>query len=308
MNPEIRFRVHPDIYRLAEHRSEELGLAGAEAGRSAGVPLLARAALYQWLGLPWPDDLPRPQQTAPPTSLAPAGAALLTVHHSLTEEYRRQELEQQGRALPSAMTTALELEPRSLPRELRRCLRLDGSGRLTGLLHLPELESPGPVTAELVADFLRARQSAPPTQSPQEWEHTLASWAASYGSELLRARLEEGFSWLPLAEWEWMRWRIHQVVGEPLELEELRAEQSLAGESWVHCVYPEREPGLERIQLLRAMRSSCQAVPGLRLTLVNGQRQSIDSKKRTTEGAFSALLWQLETPTGRLLGLLSHQQ
>lgn len=308
MNPEIRFRVHPDIHRLAEHRAEELGLAGAEAGRSAGVPLLARAALYQWLGLPWPDDLPRPQQTPLPMTLATGGAAMLTVHHSLSEGYRRQKLEQQGQALPAATTTVLELDPRNLARELRRCLRLDGAGRLSGLLHLPELECEGPLTPEALVEFLQARPTARAGQTAQEWEHTLASWAAAHGSELLRARLEEGFSWLPLAEWEWMRWRIHEAAGESLELVELRAEQSLAGDGWVHSVYPEREPTLERIQLLRAMRERCQSIPGLRLSLVRGNREQIESRKRTSDPGFEALLWQLETPAGRQLGLLSHQQ
>lgn len=309
MNPEIRFRVHPDIYQLAEHRAQELGLSGADAGRSAGVPLLARAAFYQWLGLPWPEDLPRPQSGPPPqSSLAPAaGNSRLTVHHSLSETYRQQCLEQQGVALPSATTTVLELDPRSLPRELRRCLRLDSTGQLSGLLHLPELAWDGPVTAQGLAEFLAARQPSRPLQSVQEWEHTLASWAQKEGSELLRARLEEGFSWLPLAESEWMRWRILEAVAEPLDLEELRAEQSLAGESWVHSLYPEREPTLERIQLLRAMRNRSQGVTGLRLSLVSGTRDRIESRKRISGEPFDALLWQLETPSGHQLGLLSHQ-
>ncbi len=92
-----------------------------------------------------------------------------------------------------------------------------------------------------------------------------------------------------------------------LELEELRAEQSLAGEGWVHSLYPDREPTLDRIQLLRAMRNRCQAVTGLRLSLVSGTRDRIESRKRTSGEPFTALLWQLETPSGHQLGLLSHQ-
>jgi hypothetical protein len=308
VNPEIRFRVHPDIYRMADHRAQELGLSGAEAGRSAGVPLLARAALYEWLGLPWPDDLPRPLASPPTqTSLAPgSGKAHLTVHHSLTESYRRECLEQRGAALPSATTTVLELDPRNLPRELRRCLRLDGSGQLTGLLYLPDLECNGILTASTLTDYLARQRSLRPLQNAQEWEHTLASWAQREGSELLRARLEEGFCWLPLAELEWMRRQILESVGQSIELEDLRAEQSLAGEDWVHSLCPEREPSLERIQLLRAMRERCSAVSGLRLTLVRGSRDQIESRKRMTGPPFTALLWQLETPSGRQLGLLSH--
>ena len=308
MNPEIRFRVHPDIYQMADHRAEELGLSGADAGRSAGVPLLARAALYQWLGLPWPEDLPRPQiGLVPHTSLAPQdGRATLTVHHSLSESYRRECLEQRGVALPSATTSVLLLDPSRLPRELRRCLRLEGNGQLAGLLHLPELESEGEVSPELLTEFLRQRQQPVPLQKAEDWEHTLASWSEEHGSELLRARLEEGFSWLAVAESEWMRWRIQKAVGEELELEELRAEQSLAGEPWVHSVYPDREPPLERIQLLRAMRQQSSSIEGLRLSLVRGTRDRIDSRKRSSGEPFRAILWQLATPSSRQLGLLSH--
>ncbi len=302
MNPEIRFRVQPDIYDLADRRAQELGLAGAEAGKSAGVPLLARAALYQWLGLAWPDDLPKPKEGPRPVTLA-QGTARVTVHHSLSEEYRRQCLEVQGLALPSSATTVLEIDARTAGTEIRRSLLLDEEGRLSGALHLPEWETEGSINLAQLSQYLAARNK---TAEPGQWQQTLASWAQDQGSELLRARMEEGFSWLTLAEHEWLHWRIQQAAGEAVTFEELRAEQSLAGPDWVHSLYPDREPSLERIQLMRRLRQKCQDIPGLRLALVRGSRERIESRRRTSEPPFAALLWQLHTPTGRQLGLLSH--
>jgi hypothetical protein len=307
MNPEIRFRVSPEIHQLAEQRAQQLGLSGLEAGRSAGVPLLARAALYQWLGLPWPDDLPRPLRP-PQQSLAPAAkCAQLTVHHSLSETYRRQSLDQDGIALASATTTILELNPAKITRELRRCLRLDAEGRLSGVLQLPELESDGPITTAQLEQFLgRPKPESRSTLDQQEWQQTLADWSQTHGSKLLRARQSEGFAWQALAESEWIHWQVQRVIGQSIELEELRAEQSLAGEPWVHSLYPDREPSLERIELLRALRAKSQELGGLRVTLVRGTRDQIESRKRSSGSRFSAVLWQLETPSGNQLGLVSH--
>lgn len=302
MNPEIRFRVQPEIYELADRRAQDLGLAGAEAGKSAGVPLLARAALYQWLGLAWPDDLPKPKEGPLPVTLAP-GKTRVTVHHSLSEDYRRRCLDSQGLALPSSATTVLEVDARTAGPEIRRSLRLDEDGHLGGALHLPEWETEGAITLQQLDEYLTARNRA---AEPGEWQQTLASWAQEHGSELLRARMEEGFSWLTLAEHEWLHWRIQQAAGEALAFEELRAEQSLAGPDWVHALYPDREPSLDRIQLLRRLRQKCQDIPSLRLALVRGSRERIESRRRTSEPPFAALLWQLHTPTGRQLGLLSH--
>lgn len=323
MNPEIRFRVQPEIYQLAEQRAHELGLSGPEAGRSAGVPLLARAALYQWLGLPWPGDLPQPHQASPAQpqtlalpqpnagslsqALAPSSVARLTVQYSYSESYRQSRLEETGEVLPRAAICVLSLDPQKASRELRRLLRLDTSGQLQGWLQLPELECEGPLTPEHLEDFLRKRNQASPSLSRQAWEHNLASWSQSHGSELLRARLEEGFSWLALAEKEWMTWRLLEALGESVEFEELRAEQSLAHPHWVHALYPDREPDLERIQLLRVMRGKTGDISGLRLSLVGGTKDHVESRKRTSSTSFKALLWQLETPTGSSLGLLSHQ-
>lgn len=302
MNPEIRFRVQPEIYELADRRAQDLGLAGAAAGKSAGVPLLARAALYQWLGLAWPDDLPKPKEGPLPVTLAP-GKTRVTVHHSLSEDYRRLCLDSQGLALPSSATTVLEVDARTAGPEIRRSLRLDEDGRLGGALHLPEWETEGAITMQQLDEYLAARNRA---MEPGEWQQTLASWAQEHGSELLRARMEEGFSWLTLAEHEWLHWRIQQAAGEALAFEELRAEQSLAGPDWVHALYPDREPSLDRIHLLRRLRQKCQDIPSLRLALVRGSRERIESRRRTSEPPFAALLWQLHTPTGRQLGLLSH--
>jgi hypothetical protein len=307
MNPEIRFRVSPEIHQLAEQRAQQMGLSGLEAGRSAGVPLLARAALYQWLGLAWPEDLPRPLRP-PQQSLAPASkGAQLTVHHSISENYRRESLEHDGVALPSATTTILELNPAGITRELRRCLRLDAEGRLSGVLQLPELESDGPLTTKLLEQFLqRKNQQQPSSLTQRDWQQTLTEWTGLHGSELLRARLSEGFSWQALAESEWMNWQIREVIGQTIEIEELRAEQSLAGEPWVHSLYPDREPSLQRIELLRALRNRAQGLAGLRVTLVRGTRDQIESRKRSSGTPFSAVLWQLETPSGNQLGLVSH--
>ena len=305
MNPEIRFRVQPDIYELADRRAQDLGLAGADAGKSAGVPLLARAALYQWLGLAWPDDLPKPKE-GPPLTRGGQGQAWVTVHHCLSENYRRQCLETQGLALPAAATSVVELDARKAAPEIRRCLRLDEDGRLSGTLHLPEWETEGPVDLTQITHFLAERGATAAPLSPEEWQQMLASWVEEHGSELLRARLEEGFSWLSLAEKEWLHWRIQQALGETLSFEELRAEQSLAGPDWVHSLYPDREPSMERIQLLRKFRQKCQDVPGLRLVLVRGCRERIESRKRSSEAPFAAVLWQLQSPSGRQFGLLSH--
>lgn len=301
MNPEIRFRVSPEIHSLAEQRAEELGLSGAGAGRSAGVPLLARAALYQWLGLPWPEDLPRPLSV--PMSPHPSRAQL-SVHHSWSDNYRRQVLFETGQALAETAVTQLELEPQGLSRRLKQCLRLEPSGGLRGTLYVPELQCDGPLQVEELDAFLQSQAALP---DPRQWEHSLASWSQEHGSELLRARLEEGFAWLNLAESEWMVWRIQEAAGS-CGAEPLRAEQSLAGQDWVHSVYPDREPALERIQLLRQMRSRCADLGGLRLTLVRGTRDRIESRRRTAGAPFLALLWQLYTPAGQSLGVLTHHQ
>lgn len=304
MNPEIRFRVQPEIYGLAEQRAQDLGLAGADAGKSAGVPLLARAALYQWLGLAWPEDLPKPRQG--PLPARGQGQAWVTVHHCLSETYRRQCLDTQGLALPAATTTVLEVDARTTPLDIRRCLRLDQEGRLSGSLHLPEWETEGPIDLLQLTRFLADRQAAAVPLDSGEWKQMLASWAEDQGSELLRARLEEGFAWLALAEQEWLHWRIEQALGEPVVFEELRAEQTLAGPDWVHSLYPDHEPDLDRIQLLRKVRQRCQDIPGLRLVLVRGCRERIESRRRSSEAPFSALLWQMHSPGGRQLGLLTH--
>lgn len=305
MNPEIRFRVQPEIYQLAEEKARELGLFEADAGRSAGVPLLARAAFYDWLGLNWPDQLPRPK-THRLQQLSEAPRAKLTVQHSWSQRYRLECLQERGLALPLSATVEFEVDPARLSRTLRRQLKLGDDGRLSGLLCLPELESDGELTLERLEEYLASSGVVQTKLDLGQWEQLLASWAQQNGSALLRARLEGGFNWLQQAENEWLEAKVRELSGSQARLEHLRAEQSLQGEPFVHTVVPDREPDLESMQLLRANRERAQGVPGLHLSLVRVQKVQIESRQRNSQEDYRALLWSLCTPAGSRPGVLLH--
>ncbi len=286
MNPEIRFRVPESVLSLAEDVALQRGLQ-QDSDRSGGVSVLAREALYKELGL---------SETSPGCS-----RGRVRIWHGLNESFRRRELVEKGRSWPQSLCTDVDFDLTEASPEVRALLRSIHGEELRGYLQAPDLQSEGPATLADLEQYVRATPFAP--------LNSLLDWARQHGSELLRMRLEEGFEWQTLAETEWFTSRVQDWVGGEVEVEAYRPEQGLApGWDRVHSCYPDREPTLARMRLLQEMRTKAQACQaGIRLTLVHGESHQIESRKRRKQETFEALLWQLTTPSGAQLGLLSHR-
>ena len=312
MNPEIRFRVSDDIYQKAEERAEEMGLAGPGAGRSAGVPLLARAALYDWLELSWPEEYPQLTQGSlratarPQESLSRVAQATLKVTHQVREEARWNSAIDGERALPQLCQSILQCPPHQVPKAARPYLRLAPSGDLQGQVQLLDLvaHSEELTWAELEA-FLKERQVAR-KETRAHWENHLQAWVLEKGSELLQARLEEGFDWFDLAEQEWAEYQVQMALQAESPLQRVQDQQSLRDDQEFHALLPDRQPNLPRIQLLRHYRGRLGPDSALRLSLVEGRSERTEARKRSASKPFRALLWQVDLPSGAFHSFLSH--
>ena len=310
MNPEIRFRVNDDIYSRAEEVAERLGFAGKDAGRSAGVPLLARAAFYDWLGLPWPQDLPQPLRASNrEISLAPGepGALVrLTITHQVREGARWTSALEGDRALPLLCHTTLCCPPHELPVVVKPYVRLDDQGDLGGQLRLLDLMSlEERLTWEELERYLHDRIGARKSKRASGWEETLRQWALQSGSDWLKARLEEGFEWMDLGEQEWAQFQVDACLQGESPLQAVQDQQSLGQAQDFDALLPDRQPSWSRIQLLRTMRARL-GDEAIRLSLVQGHKERVEARRRSANRPFLALLWQVELPSGRGHSFMSH--
>ena len=288
MNPEVRFRVPEHVLALAEEVASQRGLH-QDGDRSGGVSNLAREAFYRELGLGIDGQ-------------SGCARGRVRVWHGLDDAFRRQELVDRGRSWPQALCTDVDFEIADASPEVRALLRSPHGEELRGYLQAPDLRTEGPARLEDLENYLRATPWTPFA--------SLTDWARQHGSELVKMRIEEGFEWQGLAESEWFLGQVQTWVGSEVEVEEYRPEQGLApGWDRVHSCYPDREPSIARMKMLQEMRSKAQACQvGVRLTLVLGEVHRLESRKRRRQESFEALLWQLTTPSGTQLGLLSHRR
>lgn len=289
MNPEVRFRVPPNVYEQAERRSDELGLSGSR-GRSGGVSELARAGLYLLLGLPMPPDSHQLQ------SLRFEDARLsrrglegdearvgLRVLHRVNAEVRRRSVLEHGKPIPALATTRLEFAPGEVPEELSDWFVLTESGLPVGELDL----SGGPLSVAtlvsaqpeasleellgLVGDLNRKKASERERRQKREerrqaGEIELGEWVEQHGSPHVRALREEGFDWLRRAEQEFAQARLARLgVGD---VRAVSTSQTLAHQSEVSELAPLTSPSLESIERLRSLRSRLKGEPDLDLSLV----------------------------------------
>ncbi|MCE7872664.1 hypothetical protein DYH09_20085 [bacterium CPR1] len=318
MNPEVRFRVSPHVYELAEQRSDELGLSGSK-GRSGGVSELARAGLYLLLNLPLPadahwlqsqrfDDV-RLARRALTGDDARIGLRLL---HRVDPEVRRQAALERGQAIASLATTRFEFEPGEVPPELSSWFQLTESGLPVGEIDLSGgplavgalvSASPEATLSELlqaVGELNEKRASEQERRRHREiqrenGQRELSDWVSEHGSAHARALLEEGFDWLDRAEREYGVWRLQAFgVGGVMAL---KGSQSLAAAHESPRLVAVSEPGLESIERLRSIRARLSGQSGLKASLVCRQ-----------DDLEELVLIEVAVPTGNTVQFLSPDQ
>ncbi len=318
MNPEVRFRVPPHVYEMAEQRSDELGLSGSK-GRSGGVSELARAGLYLLLNLPLPADahwlqsqrfedlrLARRAMTGDDSRI---GLRLL---HRVDPEVRRKAALERGQAIASLASTRFEFEPGEVPTELTSWFELTESGLPVGEIDLsggplavgtlvsaaPEatLDELLPVVGQLnhkrATDQERRRLRELQRQKGQQ---ELAEWVSDKGSVHLRALLEESFDWLDRAEREYGAWRLQALgVGGVMALP---GSQSLSAAHESPRLLAVSEPRLESIERLRKIRTRLSGQSGIKASLVCRQ-----------DDLEELVLIEVAVPTGNTVQFLSPDQ
>lgn len=318
MNPEVRFRVPPHVYELAEQRSDELGLSGSK-GRSGGVSELARAGLYLLLNLPLPADAHWLQsQRFDDMRLARRGLSGdearigLRLLHRVEVEVRRRAALERGQAIPALATTRFEFEPGEVPTELSCWFQLTESGLPVGEIDLsggplaagtlvsaaPEatleelLQAVGQLNEEKAGEQERRRRRE---SQKETGRRELAEWASERGSAHLRALLEEGFDWLDRAESEYGAWRLQALgVGG---VTALPGSQSLSAAHESPRLLAVAEPRLESIERLRSIRTRLAGEPGIRASLVCRQ-----------DDLEEMVLIEVAVPTGNTVQFLSPDQ
>lgn len=236
MNPEIRFRVPQHVWDLANETAERYGLS-EQKGKTGGGSQFARGALYTALGLALPPDLHGMQsqtyasvrQARVEAELAGPARLRVEVHHRIDPNFRKISVLQNGRPVAARTTTVLEFAQGELPDFLvpyvtlsehgvpRATLNLEG--RLSPRRHpLGELVSAAEsCTLDELAACLAGLKSLKARKARRSEEHAtrgqrgaeiLRRWATQHGSELLKARLGGGFSWLELAQEEYATHRL----------------------------------------------------------------------------------------------------
>lgn len=289
MNPEVRFRVPPNVYDRAERRSDELGLSGSR-GRSGGVSELARAGLYLLLGLPLPQDSHQLQSLRfEDARLARRGLegeearVGLRLLHRVDPEVRRRMVLEQGQPIPATVTTRFEFSPGEVPEELNDWFQLTESGLPVGELDLsggalssgtlvsarPEasLEEVLAVVGQLNRSKTVERERRRRREKRrQAGEAELGVWVEQHGSPHARALREEGFEWVERAEREFAEARLARL--NVADVRALSSTQSLTRQAEVPGLIPLASPSLESIERLRSLRARLQGEPDLELSLV----------------------------------------
>lgn len=294
MNPEVRFRVPPTVYELAEQRSDELGLSGAR-GRSGGVSELARAGLYLLLRLPLPVDAHQLQgQRFEDLRLARRSLegdetrVSLRVLHRVEPEVRRRSVLELGQPIPALATTRFEFVPGEVPAELSDWFQLTESGHPVGELDLSGgalavgtlvADAPEATLEELlrVVRDLNHRKSRDRERGErrerlrQEGERELGAWVERHGSPHVRALFEEGFDWLERAEREYAEARLARLgVGDVRAVSSTQSLTSQSqGQSQAPVLAPVSRPSFESIERLRSIRGRLAEEADLSISLVH---------------------------------------
>lgn len=138
--------------------------------------------------------------------------------------------------------------------------------------------------AEAEAEFSRlcAERDAARAAERRKIEDTMREWAARHGSELLRARIEGGFEWLPLAENEWFDANTPSGYIQDDAIDDLK---------------PRTTPDLDEIQALRAAKAAGIAARLCWYTDTPADRWRDEEPHDGRKGACLALT--LTAPTGR---------
>ena len=292
MNPEIRFRVPTHVLELAKSKAEDLGLE-TKSGRTGGVSEFARAALYSSLGLALPSDMHhlqqeafarvrsvRKAQTNSPVKLR------VDIHHRVDDKFRKAEALRRGVNIPSRQTSVFEFPQGELPHFLVPYLTVCDQGIPYVEINLEGRLSPRPhaqgelVTAQEHATLVeldaalkrirrekakRKRELAEREEHLRLGQSKLKIWSQIHGSELLRARIDNGFEWVSLANREHAELHLRSLEIEdfvPLELSVTLA----PSQSPYRNVRPQTEPTLASIEALQTFQEMEET--GLKFSLV----------------------------------------
>lgn len=282
MNPEIRFRVPQHVWDLANETAEKYGLS-EQKGKTGGASQFARGALYTALGLALPHDLHQMQsQTYASVRQARAEAELagparlrVEVHHRIDPNFRKISVLQNGRPVAARTTTVLEFSQGELPDFLvpyvalsehglpRATLNLEG--KLSPRRHpLGELVSAGECCTlnELAACLAglksikaqKARRSEEHETRGQRGTEILRRWTTQHGSELLKARLDGGFSWSDLAQEEYAAHRLAELgIKKAVPISILAAKLGLGERLKLHAQTEPTLATMKRLAQLSAM-------------------------------------------------------
>ncbi|MBI3929373.1 MAG: hypothetical protein HY319_27755 [Armatimonadetes bacterium] len=296
MNQEIRFRVSSEHYRLAEEKAVAW-FGYRQRGRHTAVSNLARAALLRTLGVPLPQEL---------NCLPPMGSVMaedtpirLTVRFRVDPDYRKRRLLVDGVRLPSVACHEFAFSPGSVPDVLWPYLEVTAQGArgsvdLSGWEgSLAELrvreDQPSLDQALDILDRLEPPTPRPDAEDLEAGRGELESWARTEGSELLRARLEEGFEWLELARQEWALERVRQFGPWSGTLSSFDEPGRLGAENpSPHSLSPCHEPALEQIERLREIRRRLAGRAEVRLARL--ERRPAASDRVPRPGPRSGLL------------------
>lgn len=318
MNPEIRFRVPKHVLGLAQERAQSLGLQ-TRRGRTGGASELARGALYAFLGLGLPDDLqnrvsPDFQKVRLQADSASDSFHRITVHHRVSEEYRKRSALKEGLKISARQTTVFEFAQGDLPHFLVPYISLAADGSPLAVLNLEGKLSPRPnslfeLTAECERATLKELENCLAELERRKeqrlleierrknqrarGEKILAAWAEEAGSELLKARLNGNFDWLELAAHEHARHHLEKLG--LVEIEFMPTTQALeAREFRFENVRPQSKPQLPSIQELNRILQLTDAGLTAEIVLVDDQDGS------TQEG----ILVKFRSPLGPSLHFL----
>lgn len=132
-------------------------------------------------------------------------------------------------------------------------------------VRLPEQE---PLNWSMTGDFLD-RISAAEERKKSDSIKRLKAWALKEGSDLLKARIEEGFEWQELAETEWY----DEFVYKP----KMTPPQGYVSVTPNVAMFEERAPSLKQINGLKSARYLFSQLNGFsKIDIVS---YSVDSKK-----------------------------
>lgn len=322
MNPEIRFRVPNHVFDLAQETASELGLR-SHKGKTGGASELARGALYVFLGLGLPagltelaaKDFERVKANRPDQYDGSDPHMVVTVHHRVNPEYRKQRALHDKQQVPARMTTELRFPQGELPHFLIPYIVLTEKGMPYANLNLEGALSPRKhsigtlvsagekVTLSELERCLQqiekkkleqARTREEREKKLERGTKILREWALAKGSGLLKARLTGDFDWLELAADEYARAYLENLGFR--DLQRLATTHTLESSNLeFRDVQPQREPQLSTIQAFTKLRELEE--PGLDLQVV----KVTHIHKQTLEG----ILITFELPISRKILFLT---